>query len=338
MIEWPRMLLSTLLLAGLCAHLPVSAASEDTTADAYAMPGQLVRLADGRALNLRCGGDGARVVVLEAGGNADSSTWFRVQPRLASHARVCAYDRAGYGFSDEGPRPRDLDAVVADLNALIAAAGLPLPAILVGHSLGSNIVRRYAQLHPSEVAGLVLVDPPEQGADDQMPAAWQAEAAAGIAQRDAFIDGCEAAAEANDVETIQERCLRAPPPWMSERVAAAMKRNKSRPAYWRTLRSELEQNIGIYSAPVPVDESYGSIPLVLLQAPDQVDDAPDDVRRVIAAARRQTNARILAASTQGVAIEVRESSHDIQLDRPEAVVAAVRRLLDASTETPAAGD
>lgn len=325
------LLLPLLLPAQLLADSrpPVQVAAES-----YAQPGAMVRLPDGRALNLRCAGEGAPVVILEAGGNSDSSTWHQVLPRLARLTRVCAYDRAGYGFSDEGPQPRDLHADVSDLHALIQAAGIPVPVLLVGHSLGSNIVRRFAQLHPQQTGGLVLIDPPEQGPDTDMPDDWQSQIAAMVAQRESMLEACEAASVAGDTETLQ-RCLRAAPAWMSESVAAAMQRNKAKPSYWRTLRSELTHNVSLFAEPVPTDESYGSVPLVMLRATVHEEDVPDEVRMAIAAKRRQTHDRILAASTRSVAVDVPGASHDIQLDQPDAVTSAVQRLLDAVPEAEA---
>src|SRR5688572_3402642 len=109
-----RLLFIGLLMACCTAAAGASTVTERTP-DAYAEPGDLVNIAENRRLNLRCVGDGAPTVILEAGANADSTTWFRVQPLIAVRTRVCAYDRAGYGFSDEGPKPRTLDADVADL-------------------------------------------------------------------------------------------------------------------------------------------------------------------------------------------------------------------------------
>jgi len=323
------LLLMLVLPAPLIAENPPP---PQVSAESYALPGTMVRLPDGRALNLRCSGEGAPVVILEAGGNSDSSTWHLVLPQLARLTRVCAYDRAGYGFSDEGPLPRDLHADVNDLHRLIESAGLPVPVLLVGHSLGSNIVRRFAQLHPQLTAGLVLIDPPEQGPDTDMPEEWQSQIAAMVEQRESLLDACEAASEAGDSETLQ-RCLRAAPAWMSEAVAAAMRRNKSKPSYWRTLRSELTHNVSLFAEPVPTDESYGAISLVMLRATTQEDDVPEGVRLVTEAKRRQTHDRILAASTRSVAIDVTGASHDIQLDQPEAVVSAVQQLIDAASET-----
>ena len=130
--------------------------------DSYAKAATLVTVADGRQLNLRCMGSGPQTVMLEAGSHADSTTWFKLQPILSSITKVCAYDRAGYGFSSEGQLPRDLDADVSDLHDLIRASGIKTPVVLVGHSLGSNIVRRYAERYAADVGGMVLIDPPEQ--------------------------------------------------------------------------------------------------------------------------------------------------------------------------------
>lgn len=113
-----------------------------------------------RSLWLSCQGSGQPGILLEAGHNEASDTWVAVQFRVASFTRVCSYDRAGLGQSDAASpaRPRHGRDVIADLHALLAAAGEPSPQVLVGHSLGGAFVRLYAISHPGETAGLVLVD------------------------------------------------------------------------------------------------------------------------------------------------------------------------------------
>jgi pimeloyl-ACP methyl ester carboxylesterase len=81
-----------------------------------------------------------------------------VQPRVAEFARVCSYDRAGVGESDPASTPRTSADVVADLYALLGAAGVPEPYVLVGSSFGSMVIRLFASTYPEEIAGLVLVD------------------------------------------------------------------------------------------------------------------------------------------------------------------------------------
>ena len=317
--------LPALAFAGLGTSSPAPA----QTPDSYASAGERVTIAPGRALNLRCSGAGPRTVLLEAGGNADSATWFRVQPLLTS-ARVCAYDRAGYGFSDPGPLPRDLQAGVDDLHALVRAAKLETPLVLVGHSLGANLVRRYALQHPADVAALVLVDPPGQGAQAQLPAQWKQDDAAMLAQRLAFVDACTKAAEDGSLDAAEgplQGCLRAPPDWQSPAVAAATRAYKLKPDYWRALRSQLEDNTKVFADPVPAQESHGETPVVVLVAPGDYAGVPDAVRDVLQAARKQTQSRLVASSRRGRRIDVADTSHDIQLDRPEVVAEAIRSVL-----------
>lgn len=120
---------------------------------------------DDRSLCLWCLGpdpaDGEPTVLLEAGHGNDSTVWLAVQAALASTARVCSYDRANApgGASDPAMTPRTGQDVVTDLHALLEAADVPGPYVLVGHSLGGIFVRQYASAHPDEVVGLVLVDP-----------------------------------------------------------------------------------------------------------------------------------------------------------------------------------
>jgi pimeloyl-ACP methyl ester carboxylesterase len=112
----------------------------------------------GRSLSLTCQGTGGPTVLLEAGLLMGASTWQRVMPDIAGLSRVCAYDRANVGASDPAAGPRRIADAVADLHALVAAAGLEPPFILVGHSFGGLIIRLYAASFPDEIAGLVLVD------------------------------------------------------------------------------------------------------------------------------------------------------------------------------------
>ncbi len=123
----------------------------------YGEPGQLVDIG-GRRINLHCTGAGGPTVVLMAGLSSWSAVWYKTQPAIAQLARVCAFDRAGYGFSDPAPRPQILSEVVDDLHAALQAGAVPAPYVLVGHSLGGLEARVYAQRWPKEVVGMVLDD------------------------------------------------------------------------------------------------------------------------------------------------------------------------------------
>jgi pimeloyl-ACP methyl ester carboxylesterase len=92
---------------------------------------------------------------------------------VANTARVCAYDRAGVGWSDVGASPRDARQIVQELHTLLDKAQLPGPHILVGHSYGGMYVRVYAATYPAEVAGMVLVDASHPEQWQRLPSAQQ---------------------------------------------------------------------------------------------------------------------------------------------------------------------
>jgi pimeloyl-ACP methyl ester carboxylesterase len=140
----------------LSVPLSVPAALPAQTGDNGPPPGKLIDIG-GRKLHLHCTGKGEPTVVLEAGASAFAIDWSLVQPEIARTNRVCSYDRAGSGWSDPAGSA-DAD-VVADLNALLRAAGEKPPYVMVGASLGGIFVRLYEARYPGEVAGLVLVDP-----------------------------------------------------------------------------------------------------------------------------------------------------------------------------------
>lgn len=120
-------------------------------------PGQMVDIG-GHRLHLYCIGTGSPTVVLEAAAPGWSLYWSTVQPQLAKTTRVCAYDRAGLGWSERGPLPRTGQRMARELHRLLERAGIPGPYVLVGHSLGGLVVRLYQHDYPKEVVGMVLVD------------------------------------------------------------------------------------------------------------------------------------------------------------------------------------
>src|SRR6185503_12002974 len=95
---------------------------------------KFVALADGRQMLLDCRGSGAPVVAFDAGAGATTNSWRMVHDEIAKTTTACAYDRPGHGLSDPRPLPLDAAAVADDLDAMLAAAGVPAPYVLVGHS------------------------------------------------------------------------------------------------------------------------------------------------------------------------------------------------------------
>ena len=113
----------------------------------------------GRRLHLDDRGGSGPAVIFESGISATCLSWTEVRAAVERFARACTYDRAGLGWSDLANSPRTTANILEDLHALLAAARIPAPYILVGHSFGGLLVRAYTAQYPAEVAGLVLVDP-----------------------------------------------------------------------------------------------------------------------------------------------------------------------------------
>jgi pimeloyl-ACP methyl ester carboxylesterase len=125
--------------------------------DTYSMPGRLYDVG-GHRLHLDCTGSGGPTVVLMSGLGEFSAGWARIAPAVAGTTRVCAYDRAGQGWSDDGSEPQDGVTAASELHTLLARAGEDGPYVLVGHSIGGDYAMTYADRYPEQVAGMVLLD------------------------------------------------------------------------------------------------------------------------------------------------------------------------------------
>lgn len=150
-----RLMIALAALAALGASYQVVATKLDQRT--HPPPGRRVDVG-GHFLHVHCVGAGHPTVILEAALPGGSAHWGWVQPQVASVTRVCAYDRAGMGWSDAGPRPRDARQIVRELHALLEKAQIDGPYVLVGHSFGGLYARVYSATYPEAAAGVVLVD------------------------------------------------------------------------------------------------------------------------------------------------------------------------------------
>jgi pimeloyl-ACP methyl ester carboxylesterase len=125
-------------------------------------PGRLVDLG-GHKLHVNCTGKGTPTVVIENGLGDFSFDWILVQGKVSSFSRVCTYDRGGYAWSDPGPQPRTFAQLNLELHDALAKLKEQGPFLLVGHSFGGPVVRNFALLYPHDVAGIVFVDAAHEG-------------------------------------------------------------------------------------------------------------------------------------------------------------------------------
>ena len=133
------------------------ATTSDNPTESSTAPGALIWVGKHR-LHLNCIGQGSPTVVFDSGLGGNSLDWTLVQPQVAKFTRACTYDRAGYGWSDAGPLPRDSAHISRELATLLGNASVAAPYLLVGHSFGGFNIRLYSHNNPHQVAGLVLID------------------------------------------------------------------------------------------------------------------------------------------------------------------------------------
>ena len=161
----------TLIAVGACGPLLTGCGGEASSADTsssgsstLAAPEEdldrVVSIDGKRGLYVRCTGSGSPTVVMEGGDEDTSDSYAFAEPSISEVARTCVYDRANLGRSDPAAGPRGLSDLVRDFEALLRAAKIPGPYVLVGTSGGGYISAGYAYEHPDEVAGMVFVEVP----------------------------------------------------------------------------------------------------------------------------------------------------------------------------------
>jgi pimeloyl-ACP methyl ester carboxylesterase len=321
-----------LLIAALtfAAALAGASAPPVPADEASARPALLARLPDGRRLNFRCSGQGSPTVILEGGYGATSLAWGRVRAVVEKTNRVCTYDRAGLGFSDPGPLPRDGAAIARDLDRGLRAARIGGPYILVGHSAGTLYMRLLANRRPLEVVGMVLVDPSVEHQDTRFAEAF-GPGAGGVGPIRLRAAKCLEAAERKALpspEPALARCTPAPRPDQPDPVNAARLAESLRPATWQAMISELDSLWPATSDQVSAGrQSYGDLPIIVLTADGTYAKAPP-----VQELWRRLHGELAARSSRGVQRDVANSSHMLMNEQPGAVAAAIAEVA-ASAKT-----
>ena len=321
---------------------PVPSAPE-LTLSAYARPGQLVTLPSGRRLNIRCTGQTSPTIILSAGAGDQSLTWRSIQGSLSGTARVCAWDRPGFGFSDPSTKALDVMHLTDSLEAALAAAMIRPPYVLVGHSLGSFETLMFAFRHPHDIAGIVLLDPAGPFQDERLKRA----APAAYAAIDAFQTGqieylkrcireMEKKQPTADAAAAGDDCVMTPDKEYPSDLNRALIRIDSNVAAKKDLLSLLN-NIAsgldsreLQQAWHPLDAT----PLIVLTAGDPkliplTDGAKAQMPALYAEWSRMHD-DMARLSTQGSNRPVPGATHYIQQDRPQVVVDAINEVISAA--------
>jgi pimeloyl-ACP methyl ester carboxylesterase len=235
-------------------------------------------------------GSGRYTVIFESGFGTDLRAWRKVAPEVAKSARTVTYSRAGHGSSDPRPEPRTILQSSEELDQLVASAKLRPPFILVGHSYGGLLARAFAVRHPGWVAGMVLVDP----SDERFNPALRK------------LDARRAADD--------------------DRQFAAMV-----PARFQPELKALQPVLDAGALPAPLDGPLPDVPVVMLTSVQQSERPMFFLESVEAVAlKRELHAGFLRQFSDGSQVLTLRSGHNIQLDEPELVIGAIRKVMAAA--------
>lgn len=291
--------------------------SEASDRRRFPPPGRLVDIG-GRRLHLVEMGEGSPAVIIIPAVADNVLQWLRVAEGAAAETHVCVYDRAGIGWSDPPPlRRRTPDIMAADLHALLTAADIPPPYVMVGHSMGGIVARRFYAQHPGMVAGMLLVDSSHEQQQRHFAAAdWRKGPVLLVrvaAKRQARILGARrVAASLGLVHGLDADIAREAQPEYAMAYRAVLLSSRQR----RVSVRELLMMTHTWGQPPRLD----SIPLTVLTALRRLDES-------LLPAWAQMQEELAALSSDSVHVTVRESGHYLHLDDPDLVVKAVRDLV-----------
>lgn len=313
--------------------------------DVYTRPGQMLTAADGARLNVYCMGRGSPTVVFESGFEDWAPAWAVVQPRVAKWTRACSYDRAGAGFSGAGPMPRTSVRIANELHSALHSGGINGPYILVGHAFGGDVVRTFADLYTSEMAGLVLA---EADPSDLEPKAMRDDEHRGQARflprlrecRDSVAAGKPLpplrANAGEPPRTCAQQFFRGLPEaeWSPQLNAALLRTAQTKAAMYDAFISEMEQFAWDEAWLTEHRRSLGSVPVRVvttnahavghLPDPDAQDPKQIEYEHQVAIAQ----ARWLELSSNAKQLFVRGSSEYVQFDQPDTLVRVIREVYE----------
>lgn len=291
-----------------------------------APPGKMIDLG-GYRIHLNCTGSGKQTVVLSPGGGDFSFVWDLVQQKVQTFARVCSYDRPGYAWSDPGPQPLTFRQEAYEVEMALRLAGEKGPYILVGHSLGGLVVYTFAEGYPDRTSGLVLVD--ATSPDDTLGYFGKLAHARDLAHR--------------TIPPVQTMQTSPPIPISDSEREQAMKYKsfKINPPYDRL--PEKIQKLQLWAQVLPpkvaitekndfIPEEFqllyeiqqfghplGAKPLITMIGMQGAGEEKIEEKRAF-----QT------LSTNSKVVEVQDAGHAIHLQDPDAVVSAIRDVVNAT--------
>ncbi|MFS0723709.1 alpha/beta hydrolase [Paenibacillus sp. 1P07SE] len=159
--RWPKVVLIivlVLVVSGVAGSI-YQDRSKQAEVTRYPPLGTMVEVEE-KQMHVYAQGEGDMTIVLASGHGTENPyvDFYPLHEKLSEQSRVVVYDRFGYGWSDQTSVPRDIDIITQELHTLLHESGEKGPYLFVAHSIASLEAIRFAQIHPEEVAGIVLLD------------------------------------------------------------------------------------------------------------------------------------------------------------------------------------
>jgi pimeloyl-ACP methyl ester carboxylesterase len=276
----------------------------------------------GHWMHLHCTGAGTPTIVLSSGLGDDFTSWARVQPVLSKQTRVCAYDRAGFGWSDARSEVQDAGAVALQLHELLRSAGVARPFLLVGHSISGVYLRAYAAQYPEDLAGLVFVDGATPLQDDRIP-----KELVRIQEEQRRQMPWQKLLMAIGWYRIQGLCTSLPPG--SEAYAAWIKADSCIPAQIDAMANELDAQRASGAETIHAGP-FNDLPILILSRDPTVlpSNWPAAVSKANAVVWNQMQEEAKGLSAHSRRIIAKGSDHYIQNDRPDLVNREIGSFLE----------
>jgi pimeloyl-ACP methyl ester carboxylesterase len=281
--------------------------AEASDAQKYPPPGEMVDVG-GYQLHIDCRGTGSPTVVIDAGWGDWSTAWEAVQAEVSKTTRACTYDRAGTGWSEPGPLPRDAAQYAKELRVLLKNAGVPGPYVMVGHSMGGLTVRVFAHDDAADVAGVVLIDSMSPRQFTQSPTAPQTPS--------------DSTSQARSFPAVSARFglvrLISKPLGFAPDTVSNVQAYYSRIVRTQNVQAYISEGQGMVAGGVEAGAvtSFGDLPLVVLSARHNGIEGWQEWQTEML--RLSSDSRQLFA----------ESDHNIHLEAPDAAVSAIIGMVD----------
>jgi len=287
----------------------------------YPARGKLVKTSLGET-HINTQGTGDLTVVFESGQGDCSLEWFKIQPEIAKFARVCSYDRPGLGWSSPSTKIINSQEIAENLFQTLKAANTTGPYILAGHSVGGIYIRKFVQLYPNEVAGLLFIDSSHENQKYRLPEKMSEE----NESMKSFASFFKLLVPFG-IPRVLDLADKMQGDYFDEEIRPAAMSRLYQTHFFDALYNEIESTELSISQVAPPD-SLGDLPLIVLSQGGNNPGLPQEEFEQLKNIWNELQLDLLSLSSNNRHIIAENSGHYIQNDQPEIIIDAISQLIE----------